>query len=173
VRGSRNDIAPSIRTERLLLRAYRLDDFPLLATLYETDRAAFIGGRLSSRRVWDGFMNCVGQWPIHGFGGWAVEEVATGKLVGEVAIQRPPDYPEIELGWLLFEGNERRGYAFEAAVVARRFAFETSGVASLVSYIDRDNVRSIRLAERLGALRDETAATPNGDPCLVFRHTPA
>ena len=162
--------APPIRTGRLLLRPYRLADFQHLLALYRSDRSAFIGGRLSPRQVWDGFMNCVGQWPILGLGGWAVEEAASGALVGEVAVHRPIDYPETELGWLLFDGHEGRGYAYEAAFAARQWAFMEAGLPTLVSYIDRDNARSIRLAERLGAVPDPRAATPNGDPCLVFRH---
>lgn len=163
-------LAPSIRTERLLLRPYRLDDFPHLLALYETDRAAYIGGRLPPRRVWDGFMNCIAQWDVFGFGGWAIEEVDSGSLVGEVAITHPVDFPEVELGWLLFEGFEGRGYAYEAALAARRWAFEEAGITTLVSYVDRDNVRSARLAERLGARVDPQALTPNGDLCLVYRH---
>jgi len=162
--------APLIHTERLLLRPYRLEDFPHLLALYETERAAFIGGRLSPRQVWDGFMNCIGQWDVLGLGGWAVEEQASGALVGEVAVHRPADYPETELGWLLFDGFEGRGYAHEAAKAARQWAFSALGLSSIVSYIDRDNARSIRLAERLGAMLDPGAATPNGDPCFVYRH---
>ena len=164
-------IAPSIRTERLLLRPYRLEDFPHLLALYETDRAAFIGGRLSPRQVWDGFMNCIGQWSVLGTGGWAVEEPVSGSLVGEVAVHRPVDYPETELGWLLFDGFEGRGYAYEAASAAREWAFSHLTLASLVSYIDRGNWRSIRLAEKLGATLDPQAPTPNGDPCLAYRHS--
>lgn len=163
-------LAPLIRTERLLLRPYRLEDFPHLLTFYETDRAAFIGGKLSPRQVWDGFMNCIGQWSVLGFGGWAVEETASGALVGEVAVHRPVDYPETELGWLLFDGFESRGYAYESAFAARHWAFSELGLSSIVSYIDRDNARSIRLAERLGATIDPQAATPNGDPCYAYRH---
>lgn len=162
--------ASLIRTERLLLRPYRLEDFPHLLALYETDRAAFIGGRLPPRQVWDGFMNCIGQWTVFGFGGWAIEEVASGSLVGEVAVTHPVDFPEIELGWLLFEGFEGRGYASEAAMAAKRWAFADAGLSSLVSYVDPGNVRSARVAERLGATVDPQALTPNGDPCLVFRH---
>ena len=162
--------APRIRTNRLLLRPYRLDDFRHLLALYETDRAAYIGGRLTPRSVWDGFMNCIGQWPVLGLGGWAVEEPTSGMLVGEVAVHHPVDYPEVELGWLLLEGYEGRGYAYEAAAAARRWAFDEAGLATLVSYVDRENTRSIRLAQRLGAVLDPSAATPNGDPCLVFRH---
>ena len=163
--------APLIGTERLLLRPYRLEDFQHLVALYETDRAAFIGGRLKPRQVWDGFMNCIGQWPVLGIGGWAVEETGSGALVGEVAVHRPVDYPEVELGWLLFEGHEGRGYAQEAAAAARRWAFEEAGLSTLVSYIDRDNARSIRVAERLGASLDPDARTPNDDPCMIFRHS--
>ena len=163
-------LAPLIETDRLRLRPYRIEDFPYLVALYETDRAAFIGGKLSPRQVWDGFMNCIGQWIMLGIGGWAVEEAATGLLVGEVAVHRPVDYPEIELGWLLFDGFEGRGYAYEAAFAARYWAFSERGLSSIVSYIDRGNTRSIRLAERLGAMPDPQAPTPNGDPCLAYRH---
>jgi RimJ/RimL family protein N-acetyltransferase len=116
-------------------------------------------------------MNCTGQWSVLGMGGWAVEDLASGALAGEVAVHRPVDYPETELGWLLFEGFEGRGYAYEAAGAARDWAFSHLGLASIVSYIDRDNARSISLAERLGAVLDLGAPTPNGDPCFVYRHS--
>lgn len=165
--------APLIPTERLLLRPYRLDDFPHLFALYETGRAAFIGGRLSKRQVWDAYMNCIGQWTLFGFGGWAVEEVASGAIIGEVAVTHPIDFPEVELGWLLLDGFEGRGYAYEAALAARHWAFTETDLKTLVSYVDPDNSRSARLAERLGAIIDPGGLTPNGDPILVYRHNRA
>jgi RimJ/RimL family protein N-acetyltransferase len=39
-----------------------------------------------------------------------------------------------------------------------------------VSYIDRNNSRSIALAERLGAVPDPDAATPDNSDDLVYRH---
>lgn len=166
-------LAPLISTERLLLRPYRLDDFAHLFALYETDRAAFIGGRLSKRQVWDAYMNCIGQWTLFGFGGWAIEEAASGKMVGEVAVTHPVDFPEVELGWLLLEGFEGRGYAYEAALAARQWAFTETGLTTLVSYVDPQNFRSARLAERLGATIDPDGLTPNGDPIFVYRHLKA
>lgn len=168
--GAKRREAPILVSERLRLRPYRADDFKALLGIYASDRSQFIGGRLRPRQVWDGFMNVIGHWPIHGFGGWAVELVETGELVGEVAVHHPVDCPEVELGWLLFDGFEGRGYATEAALAARDFAFREAGVSSLVSYIDPDNHPSQRLAERIGAKLDPEAPTPNGDPCLVYRH---
>lgn len=165
--------APIIRTDRLVLRPYRLDDYPRLRALYETDRAAFIGGRLTPRQVWDAYINCIGQWPLFGFGGWAVEEAESGALVGEVAITHPVDFPEVELGWLLLEGFEGRGYAYEAALAARNWAFTETEIATLVSYVNPANIRSARLAERLGATVDPEALMPDGDAVLVYRHLKA
>ncbi|MCP4820480.1 MAG: GNAT family N-acetyltransferase, partial [Shimia sp.] len=39
------------------------------------------------------------------------------------------------------------------------------------SYIDPPNAPSIRLAEKLGAVRDDTAARPDPND-LVYRHMP-
>lgn len=164
-------IAPTITTERLILRAHRLEDFAPIAALFATPRSRYMDGPKAAADVWRGFMSDVGQWPILGYGAWAVT-LHDGTYVGQVGINRPLEFPEDELGWLLFEGYEGKGYAFEAAVAARDFAWREVGLRTLVSYIDPDNAPSIRLAERLGALRDPNAATPQNDPCLVYRHAP-
>lgn len=65
---------------------------------------------------------------------------------------------------------EGKGYATEAAGAALGCAFGTLGVATLVSYVDAANLRSIAVAERLGAVRDATAAGPDPED-LVYRHT--
>ncbi|WP_404402375.1 GNAT family N-acetyltransferase [Pelagibacterium halotolerans] len=163
-------VAPTLYTERLVLRAYRYADFEQLAQLYSTDRSRYIGGPLGREQVWLGFMNTVGHWPIMGFGGWAVDLAETGECIGEVAVSKPAHFPEIELGWLLFEGYEGHGYAFEAAKEAQEFAFDELGLETLVSYIDPDNAPSRRLAEKLGGVYDASAPTPNGDPTHVFRY---
>lgn len=162
--------APTITTERLVLRSHRLDDFELLVRLYSDDRSRFIGGPLSRQAVWQGFMSGVGQWPILGYGAWGVDLAGTGECVGQVAIGFPEEFPEPELGWLLFEGHEGHGYAYEAALRAKAFAFDEAKLETLVSYVDPENARSIRLCERLGGRKDLEAATPNGDLCLVFRY---
>jgi RimJ/RimL family protein N-acetyltransferase len=163
--------APVIEGARIRLRPQIMDDFAPLAQLYETPRSVYIYGPKSRAAVWRDFASDVGQWVLLGFGGWSVEERATGALAGYVGLNAPPEYPERELGWVILEGFEGKGYAFEAASLARAFAFERLGWNGCVSYIDPHNQRSIRLAERLGAALDEQAATPNGDPCLVYRHT--
>jgi RimJ/RimL family protein N-acetyltransferase len=161
--------APRVATERLTLRPYRPDDWERFAAFYESDAARYVGGPLPRERTWNGFLGDVGAWELFGFGYWAVEETASGAYVGTVGLSHPPHFPEREIGWVVYPEFQRRGFATEAALAARRFAYGRVGWTDAVSYIDRDNAASIALARRLGCAEDPAAA--RFDPVdLVFRH---
>lgn len=76
--------------------------------------------------------------------------------MGAIGLWYPEGWPEIELGYWVVRSMQGKGYAKEAAVKARDFAFETLGLETLVSYVHPDNEPSKRLAERLGARMEET-----------------
>ena len=161
--------APILTTPRLKLRPHRLEDFTAMAEFFASDAARYVGGPLSDRRAWFGFAADVGSWDLMAFGAWAVEETATGVLVGQVGLNKPAFFPEREIGWIVFPAFQRRGFAFEAAQAARRFAFCDLGWTTAVSYIDHDNATSIALARRLGAAEDPDAARWD-DEDVVYRH---
>ncbi len=165
--------APTLKTDRLRLRGHRVADFDRFAQLFASPRSKFINGPLSRGDAWRAFAADVGHWVLLGFGAWAIERREDSAYVGQVGLNLPADFPERELGWLLWEEFEGHGYALEAAMRARTFAYATLGWDTLVSYVDPDNTRSTRLAERLGAVPDPDAPTPGGDRCLVYRHPPA
>lgn len=167
---SQLQIAPVLETERLNLRPHVAGDFDRLVEIYATERSRFIGGPLERKSVWRGFAGDVGQWALLGFGAWAIEVRESGAYVGQVALNFPEHFPERELGWIVWQEFEGRGYAMEAALRAREFAYRELGWSTLVSYIDPQNTRSIKLAERIGAKIDPDAAAPDGDACLVYRH---
>lgn len=79
-----------------------------------------------------------------------------------------------ELGWALVREQWGRGYATEAAAAIRDWARESRSIDRLVSLISPDNVRSQRVAERLGATPTETV-TPSDSirEAVVWRHAPA
>lgn len=162
-------VVPVLETERLRLRAPEIADWEAVAAFLGSDRARYIGGPFDLETAWFGFAASVGSWHLQGIGYWAVEEQATGRLVGSVGVQHPANYAEDELGWDLYDGFEGRGYATEAARAARDWAFRERGLTTLVSYVDAENARSIRVAERLGCRRDPDAARPDPED-IVFRH---
>ena len=66
---------------------------------------------------------------------------------------------------------EGKGIAFEAVQAARRYAYDVLAWDQPVSYIARDNARSMKLAERLGATLDPSAQHPFAHKdILVYRH---
>ncbi|HUF86639.1 MAG TPA: GNAT family N-acetyltransferase [Thermohalobaculum sp.] len=160
---------PVITTERLTLRAPRLADFEPCAAYFVSERAELERGRQDRRGAWLEFAAVAGQWVLRGYGGFSLEERATGAYLGEAGIFHEADYPEPELGWMVVAEAEGKGIAFEAALAVRAWAYETLGLETLVSYIHPANTRSIRLAERLGAVRDD-AARPASAGDLVYRH---
>jgi RimJ/RimL family protein N-acetyltransferase len=136
-----------------------------------SDRTRYMMGRLDRDQAWRKFCEDVAHWPLFGFGALTIVRTDSGEIVGEVAIIRGIDYPEDEIGWLLFNGQEGRGYATEAARALRDWAFGPRGLETLVSYIDPRNARSRAVAERLGGRLDAEAERPDpGD--VVYRHRP-
>ena len=161
--------APTLVTERLVLRPHEAGDFEPYAAFMGSERARHMGGPMDRERAWYEFAADVAQWSLHGHGALAVMLRGSGALAGRVLAQRRPYWPEPELGWLAFDGHEGRGLVFEAARALRDWVRRSCSLASLVSYVAPANARSIALAERLGAVRDDDAPLPGPDT-LVFRH---
>lgn len=160
---------PWIETERVLLRAPRVEDFGVYADLTLGERGAFFGEPQERDAAFRGFSVMVAAWVLHGHGLWTIE-AKDGEALGFVLIGLEPGDREPELGFILTEAAEGRGLAFEAGVAACDFAWAKLGFDSLVSYIDPANARSRRLAERLGGLRDAAEEAALGGDTLVYRY---
>ena len=143
---------PTIQTQRLILRPARLEDFPQFAEELAKPRTRYMDGPLSTDTAWTFFTNDLACWPLLGIGGLMIER--DGEVVGQVAIGKPPRFPETEIGWIIYEAHEGHGYAVEAAFALRDWAYTNAGLDTLDSYVDRENAASIRLAEKLGAAPD-------------------
>ena len=162
-------VIPTLETERLILRPMKMEDWPLYRELMQSDRALYMGGPLTLQGAWGFFCMDIAQWALMGHGALMIEVKDTGECVGQVGINHGPLFPEHELGWLVYEEAEGKGYAFEAASAFRDWAYDNLGLRTLVSYMDPDNARSAKLAERLGAFVDHAAQRP--DPSdIVYRH---
>ena len=144
---------PTLKTERLVLRVFRAEDWDAFAEMNANPAVrAWLGGNLLSREeTWASMATHLGQWALRGYGVFAVE--AGGQFVGRVGILHPADWPEPELAWTVAEPGWGQGFATEAAKAARTWAFAQFGWERLVSYITADNQRSRRVAEKLGAVR--------------------
>lgn len=162
---------PPLETERLILRAPLPQDYPAFRDYYASQRSIYTGGPLGEREAWRGFAAEIGHWVMRGFGMRTITAKGADTPLGRCGIWYPGTWPEPEIGWTLYADSEGKGIAHEAACAIRAHVFGTLGWETVVSYIDPENARSIALAERLGALRDELAARPpHACHALVYRH---
>jgi RimJ/RimL family protein N-acetyltransferase len=130
----------------------------------------------------------IGSWRTDGIGPFILETAASDRqVVGEAGLMifdtrdwtpstwaKAGSHAQPELGWALTRAHWGHGYATEAAAAIRDWAHERPDIDRLVSLISPDNVRSRRVAERLGALPTETVTPANSERAtVVWRHPPA
>ncbi|MDA9019808.1 GNAT family N-acetyltransferase [Flavimaricola sp.] len=160
---------PTLTTARLVLRPPVAADFDTYAPMMASERARFMGGPFDRKTAWGMFCHDTAGWSLFGIGSLKIVDQASGTLLGQVGINHGPLFPEPELGWMLYDGQEGKGYATEAAGALRDWAFATTQLASLVSYVDAGNIASQKVAERLGGKLDP-AAERHDPQDLVYRH---
>jgi len=161
---------PALETERLTLRAPCMGDFETYAAFKASDRSKYAGGPLSRSDAWKSLAIVLGHWQLCGYGMWHAEEKTSGKLVGRFGFFNPEGWLGRELAWLVFDGFEGKGYAYEASAFLLGYAYNTQGWESLISTIAADNTRSIALAKRLGAHYQQDWISPSGKPSVIYRH---
>jgi RimJ/RimL family protein N-acetyltransferase len=157
---------PRIETLRCVLRAPRLEDAPAWIAIMTPDAEGHLGGPHTENGAFTEFAATVGLWLLRGHGLWTVTD-HDDRVLGFVLVGFEPGDQAPELGWLFLPEARGRGLAAEAAAAARAHALGALGLPELVSYIDPDNARSRRLAERLGATR---APVPF-EGALVYHHS--
>lgn len=162
---------PTLYTNRLVLRAPVMADYPAYAAFMASDRSRMMGGPHEGWAAWGMFASDVAMWELYGHGALMIDLKNGGTCIGQVGINHGPMFPEKELGWMLYEGFEGRGFATEAGAALRNWGFESLGLTTLVSYFDPNNVKSMAVSERLGGVRDDTAQPQDGGD-VVFRYFP-
>ncbi len=141
-----------LETERLILRMWREADFEAYAGICaDPEVMRYLGGKPYTRlEAWRHMAYLVGHWHLRGYGHWAVEEKASGRLIGRLGLQNPEGWPGFEIGWTLARDSWGKGYATEGARRALEYAFTEMGRGHVISLIHPENRASIRVAERLG-----------------------
>jgi RimJ/RimL family protein N-acetyltransferase len=146
-----------IETERLLLRPYELGDFGPYLEMLDDPNMDFPGRiPVTYEDAWHRLQRYVGHWHLLGYGNFAVVDKTTMKYVGETGIWKSnrglgSDFDnDDEAGWFISGSNQRRGFAFEAALAAHEWYRLKFQRLRTVCMISPDNVTSISLAQKLG-----------------------
>jgi RimJ/RimL family protein N-acetyltransferase len=165
-----------IETERLLLRKPRAEDAPALLEAYsdaETMRFIGDGSTATLAEVETAIPRWLEHWDAWGVGFFVLEPKEDPCVAGRAGFLRwDPETWEVggvetEIGWTLAREHWGHGYATEAALALRDWAFEKRGLTRLISLIQQENLRSIRVAEKLGE-QYERDVEVRGQPTRLY-----
>jgi|GEM_PF-96002 len=94
----------------------------------------------------------------------------TGELIGQagLCIQIVDDQEELEIGYFILPKYWNFGFASEAALCCKEYAFENNFSETLISIIHENNIGSQQAAIRNG-MSIEKSTIYAGNPVLIFR----
>ncbi len=156
----------AIRTERLVLRRWREEDFARHAALQSNPdvRRFFVRTMTWEEGLADARMHA-GHFDRHGFGFWVVELPGEKPLIGIAGVRRiereMPFRPLVDVGWLFGPTAWGQGYATEAARAALNDVFTRIKLPEVVAYTARQNAPSRHVMQRLGMTHDPAEDFPH------------
>jgi len=142
-----------LQTPRLLLRELIPDDLDFVTDMLAHPEVMRYYPKLYSRaEALQWLQRQRKRYADHGHGLWLVLDREAGHPVGQVGLipQEVEGKIEPEIGYLIHRPFWRRGYATEAALGVRRYAFEERGYENVISLIRPENTPSQGVARKLG-----------------------
>ena len=148
-----------MKTERLLLRSWKHEDFEFFARLNSDPEVMEYYPKLLSMEESDllaqKFRTEVSS---QGWGPWAVELKSLGQFIGVVGLQKTefglPFAPCVEVAWRLDKAHWGKGYATEAAIASLEYASRVLKLKQVVSFTSLINTRSQSVMKKIGMYTD-------------------
>lgn len=171
-------VAPTIATERLVLRGHRVEDFDAYSALWSNETVVrFIGGkRFSRNECWTRLLRAHGMWSLLGYSFWIVEDRETGMVIGEAGVMdakrdlEPTLDGTLEAGWVMHPSTHGKGLALEAMTAVLEWADANLPDMPQSCIIEEGNTASMKLAERLG-FKEVARSELNGAKLRQYRRT--
>lgn len=146
---------PVIKTERLIMRPWKEEDFDAFARLNADPRVMeFFPGVLTQEES-DQFAKriCIAM-KQQGWGLWAVSIPDVADFIGYIGLA-PVNFvadftPAVEVGWRLAYDFWNQGYATEGAQAAVKYGFENLHLNEIVSFTAIQNTRSQKVMKKIG-----------------------
>ena len=159
-----------LETERLVVREMEEGDLEALYRIYDQrDAADFLDGLSEDRDEERAYIKDYIEkvYAFYGFGIWMLEEKSGGRCVGRAGFHMREGFAYPELGFIVAQEDQRKGYCLEACSALLEYGFrelEFDGVQALVA---EGNRASEEVCRRLGGTPAEKICW-KGKRCLRF-----
>ncbi len=166
-----------LETSRLILRHPVLDDLDSLFALYcDPDVSKYIPDAPrnyeETREELEWHMNGHPKRPELGL--WATIHKETGKFIGRCGLLpwTIDRQNEVEVAYLISKAYWGQGLGTEAAQAILDYGFEKLNLPRLICLIDKENLASIKVAEKIGMTFEKEGKDEIGPFLLYSRNKP-
>lgn len=159
---------PTLLTPRLALRRWRYDDVEPMAAINADPvvmRWIGSGAPRDLEQTRSGIAAIEREWGASGYGLFAIEERASGDLLGFTGMTVPYFLPEVmpavEIAWRLGRRYWGKGIATEASAAALAFGLVDRGLERIISIVQVGNDASERIMTKLGMHAERQTIDPS------------
>lgn len=150
-------MAPTLTTERLVLREWQIDDAAAALEIYgSADVARWLSPAMDQITDLDSMRALLQQWiaedtsSVTPAGRWAIQRQSDGRVIGgAVLLPLPPRGDDLEIGWQLIPEAWGHGYATEATHGVAGWAFGQD-LEEMFAVVRPGNTRAAAVARRNG-----------------------
>jgi ribosomal-protein-alanine N-acetyltransferase len=142
-----------LETSRLRLRTIEESDAPIYYRFFsDQETMRFYPSTRTLKETQEFVRRQKERYAQDGYGPWAIILKSDNSLIGYCGLihQIVDSADEMEIGYLVSREYWRRGYASEAAIACRDYAFQELKSKRLISLIDPANMASIGVARNVG-----------------------
>lgn len=144
-----------VETKRLYLREMSHSDYPALADILQDEEVMYAYEHaFDDQETKEWIDRQIERYRIYGFGLWAVILKEADIMIGQCGLTMQ-DWKEeqvLEIGYLFAKAFWHNGYASEAAIACKQYAFEILNTEEVYSIIRDNNIASQNVAVRNGML---------------------
>lgn len=145
-------------TERLFLRQYNNEDITSLHSIFsDSETMKHYPAPFSFEQTQNWIKKNIERYQEDGYGLWGVCLKETNELIGDCGLvkQIVDGNMEVEIGYHINKNHWLKGFASEAAKGCMEYGLYKLGLNKLISIIDPRNIPSIRVAEKIGFIKEK------------------
>ena len=142
-----------LETPRLLLREMTTSDLPAICRVLQDEKTMYAYEHAFSDEEAQAWLNNqLRRYREDGFGLWAVVLKESGEIIGQCGITLQDVNGEWvpEVGYLFERAYWHQGFATEAAIACKEYAFNVLGLDTVYTIIRDNNIASQNVAKRNG-----------------------
>ena len=143
----------ALETQRLIMRKITLEDKADIAEIIQDKETMYAYEHTFRDDELDPWIQRhLDRYRQYGYGWWALIDKKTGDYIGHAGLSmQPMDGEEVlEVGYHIKKKHWGKGYASEAAIASKEYAFNVLGADKVYSLIVQTNDASINVAKKNG-----------------------